>query len=262
MQIQSLQCLQERNVLTMPNIQGKVVIITGASSGIGEATAKELASKGAKLVLAARREDRLKKLQEEIQNKRGQAIYKVTDVTSYEQVEELAQYALKEFGKIDVLVNNAGIMPHSFLYKKKVDDWNRMIDVNIKGVLYGIAAVLPSMRERKEGHIINVSSVAGHVVGAGSTVYAATKFAVRAISEGLRKEEIGNNIRSTIISPGAVATELTNSVTDPDLKPSIDEIYKGAIDADSIARAIAFAIEQPSDVAINEMIIRPTRQER
>lgn len=157
-------CVRKDRVV-MSNIQDKVVIITGASSGIGEATAKELASRGAKLVLAARREDRLKKLQEEIKNSGGQAIYKVTDVTSYEQMEELAAYALKEFGKIDVLINNAGIMPHSFLYKKKVDDWNRMIDVNIKGVLYGIAAVLPSMRERKEGHIINVSSVAGHVVG-------------------------------------------------------------------------------------------------
>lgn len=246
----------------MSDIQGKVVIITGASSGIGEATAKELASKGAKLVLAARREDRLKKLQEEIQKNGGQAIYKVTDVTSYEQMEELAGYALKEFGKIDVLINNAGVMPHSFLYKKKIDDWNMMIDVNIKGVLYGIAAVLPSMRERKEGHFINLSSVAGHFVGAGSTVYAGTKVAVRAISEGLRKEELGNNIRTTIISPGAVMTELTNSITDMDLKPGIDEIYKGAIDAESIARAIAFAIEQPSDVAINEMIIRPTHQER
>jgi NADP-dependent 3-hydroxy acid dehydrogenase YdfG len=246
----------------MSTIQDKVVIITGASSGIGEATARELASKGAKLVLAARRKDRLQKLQEEIQNNGGQAIYKVTDVTSYEQMEELAQYALKAFGKIDVLVNNAGIMPHSFLYKKKVDDWDRMIDVNIKGVLYGIAAVLPSMRARKEGHIINLSSVAGHVVGAGSTVYAGTKFAVRAISEGLRKEELGNNIRTTIISPGAVKTELTHSITDLDLKPAIDEIYKGAIEAESIARAIAFAIEQPSDVAINEIIIRPTQQER
>jgi NADP-dependent 3-hydroxy acid dehydrogenase YdfG len=247
----------------MSNIQDKVVIITGASSGIGEAAAKELASKGAKLVLAARREDRLKKLHDDIQNNGGQAIYKVTDVTSHEQMEELAELALKEFGKIDVLINNAGVMPHSFLYKKKIDDWNRMIDVNLKGVLYGIAAVLPSMRERKEGHIINLSSVAGHVVGAGSTVYAATKFAVRAISEGLRREEsAGSNIRTTIISPGAVSTELTLSITDSDLKPGIDEIYKGAIDAESIARAIAFAIEQPADVAINEMIIRPTRQER
>ncbi|ULT54503.1 SDR family oxidoreductase [Neobacillus drentensis] len=246
----------------MSNIQEKVVIITGASSGIGEATARELASKGAKLVLAARREDRLNKLQEAIQTNGGQAVYKVTDVTSHEQMEELAELALKEFGKIDVLVNNAGVMPHSFLYKKKVDDWNKMIDVNIKGVLYGIGAVLPTMREQKSGHIINVSSVAGHVVGAGSTVYAGTKHAVRAISEGLRKEEAGNNIRSTIISPGAVATELTNSITDMDLKPGIDKIYEGAIDASSIARTIAFAIEQPADVAINEMIIRPTSQER
>ncbi|MED1203904.1 SDR family oxidoreductase [Heyndrickxia acidicola] len=246
----------------MSNIKDKVVVITGASSGIGEAAAKELASKGAKLVLAARREDRLKKLQEEIQKDGAQAIYKVTDVTSHEQMEELAEIALKEFGKIDVLVNNAGVMPHSFLYKKKVDDWNKMIDVNIKGVLYGIAAVLPAMREQKSGHIISVSSVAGHVVGAGSTVYAGTKHAVRAISEGLRKEEAGNNIRSTIISPGAVATELTNSITDMDLKPGIDKIYEGAIAADSIARAIAFAIEQPADVAINEMIIRPTSQDR
>ncbi|WP_312095023.1 SDR family oxidoreductase [Niallia sp.] len=247
----------------MSNIQDKVVIITGASSGIGEATAKELAAKGAKLVLAARREDRLEKLQQDIQNTGGPVIYKVIDVTSYEQMEELAEMALKEFGKIDVLVNNAGVMPHSFLYKKKIDDWNKMIDVNIKGVLYGIAAVLPTMREQKSGHIINLSSVAGHVVGPGSTVYAGTKHAVRAISEGLRKEEAGNNIRSTIISPGAVQSELINLITDTDLKPGIDKLYEDvAIEANSISRAIAFAIEQPYDVAINEMIIRPTSQER
>lgn len=247
----------------MSNTKDKVVIITGASSGIGEATAKELASKGAKLVLAARREDRLQQLQKEIEENGGKAIYKVTDVTSHEQMEELAEYALQEFGKIDVLVNNAGVMPHSFLFKKRVEDWNKMIDVNIKGVLYGIAAVLPSMREQKSGHVINLSSVAGHVVGPGSTVYAGTKFAVRAISEGLRKEESGNNIRSTIISPGAVQSELINLITDMDLKPGIDKLYEDvAIDAQSIARAITFAIEQPSDVAINEMLIRPTQQER
>lgn len=245
----------------MSNIQDKVVIITGASSGIGEATAKELASKGAKLVLAARREDRLKKLQEEIQNNGGQAVYKVTDVTSYEQMEELAEDALKEFGKIDVLINNAGLMPLSPLYQKKIKEWDTMIDVNIKGVLYGIAAVLPSMRERKEGHIINLSSIAGHLIGPAGSVYSGTKFAVRAITEGLRKEEFGNNIRTTIISPGAVATELPETISDLELKSAIDEIYKGAISAESIARAIAFAIEQPSDVAINEMIIRPTNQE-
>lgn len=245
----------------MSKIQDKVVIITGASSGIGEATAKELASKGAKLVLAARREDRLKRLQEEIQNNGGQAIYKVTDVTSHEQMEELAEFALKEFGKIDVMVNNAGLMPLSPVYEKKINEWDTMIDVNIKGVLYGIAAVLPSMRDRKEGHIINISSVAGHLIGPSGSVYSGTKFAVRAITEGLRKEECVNNIRTTIISPGAVASELPETISGSELKSAIDDFYKVAIPAESIARTIAFAIEQPSDVAINEMIIRPTIQE-
>ncbi|WP_312148419.1 SDR family oxidoreductase [Paenibacillus odorifer] len=245
----------------MSNIQGKVVIITGASSGIGQATAKELASKGAKLVLAARREDRLKNLQQELQDIGAEAIYKVTDVTSNPQMEELAAYALKEFGKIDVMVNNAGLMPLSPLHEKKINEWDTMIDVNIKGVLYGIAAVLPSMRERKEGHIINVSSVAGHTVMAASAVYSGTKFAVRAISEGLRMEECGNNIRSTIISPGLVATELPETISGTELKSAIHDFYNIAIQAENIARAIAYAIEQPSDVGINEMIIRPILQE-
>ncbi|GAB1780276.1 SDR family oxidoreductase [Priestia megaterium] len=245
----------------MSNIQDKVVIITGASSGIGEATAKELASKGAQLVLAARREDRLKKLQEEIKENGGQAIYKVTDVASHEQMEELAEYALTEFGKIDVMVNNAGVMPLSPVYQKKINEWDSMIDINIKGVLYGIAAVLPSMRERKEGHIINVSSIAGHLVFHASAVYSGTKFAVRAITEGLRKEEAPNNIRTTIISPGTISTELLESISDEELKSEIVEVSKIGIEPASIARAIAFAIEQPSDVAINEMIVRPTIQE-
>ncbi|MBD8848489.1 SDR family oxidoreductase [Priestia megaterium] len=245
----------------MSNIQDKVVIITGASSGIGEATAKELASKGAQLVLAARRENRLKKLQEEIQKNGGQAIYKVTDVASHEQMEELAEYALTEFGKIDVMVNNAGVMPLSPVYQKKINEWDSMIDINIKGVLYGIAAVLPSMRERKEGHIINVSSIAGHLVFHASAVYSGTKFAVRAITEGLRKEEAPNNIRTTIISPGTISTELLESISDEELKSEIVEVSKIGIEPASIARAIAFAIEQPSDVAINEMIVRPTIQE-
>lgn len=246
----------------MSNIQDKVVIITGASSGIGEVTAKELASKGAKMVLAARREDRLKKLQEEIQNNGGQAVYKVADVTSHEQMEDLIAYAIERFRKIDVLVNNAGLMPQAFLFKKKIDEWDKMIDVNLKGVLYSIAAVLPSMRERKSGHIINLSSVAGHNIYPGGTVYCGTKHAVRAISEGLRQEEAmsGTNIRVTNVSPGAVNSELLETTTDPESKSGLDEFYKIAIDADSIARAIAFAIEQPSDVAINEMIIRPTVQ--
>lgn len=239
----------------MSNIKDKVIIITGASSGIGEATAKELASKGAKVVLAARREDRLIKLQNEIQTSGGQVIYKVTDVSSSRQMEELAAYALKEFGLIDVLVNNAGIMSLSPLYQGKVDEWDNMIDVNIKGTLYGIAAVLPYMRERKEGHIINVSSIGGYIVFEISAVYSSTKFAIRAITEGLRKEEAANNIRATIISPGSVSTELLNHISDPDLKSSSS---KDAMDPASIARCVAFAIEQPADVAINEMIVRPT----
>lgn len=245
----------------MSNIKDKVVIITGASSGIGEAVAKELAARGAKLVLAARREERLKKLQDEIQKNSGQAIFKITDVTSHIQMEELADATIKEYGKIDVLINNAGIMPQSKLYKKKIDEWDRMIDVNIKGVLYGIAAVLPYMREQKSGHIISLSSLAGYGVWPASSVYSATKFAVRAITEGLRKEELRNNIRTTIISPGAVNTELTETITDTNLKTAFDEIYKGAIEADRIARAIAFAIEQPDDVAVSELIIRPTSSE-
>lgn len=245
----------------MSNIQDKVVIITGASSGIGEATARELASKGAKLVLAARRQERLKKLQEEIQQNGGQVIFKVTDVASHEQMEELAEFALKEFEKIDVIVNNAGVMPLSPVHQKKINEWNTMIDVNIKGVLYGIAAVLPSMRERKEGHIINVSSIAGHLVFPASSVYSGTKFAVRAITEGLRIEEASNNIRTTIISPGTITTELLETISDPELKSAIVEDAKIGIEPVSIARAIGFAIEQPSDVAINEMFVRPTIQE-
>ncbi|WP_339201523.1 SDR family oxidoreductase [Paenibacillus sp. FSL P2-0322] len=245
----------------MSNIQDKVVIITGASSGIGEATAKELASKGAKLVLAARCEARLQKLQEAIQNNGGQAVYKVTDVSSHEQMEELADYALKEFGKIDVMVNNAGVMPLSPVHEKKIKEWDLMVDVNIKGVLYGIAAVLPTMRERREGHIINVSSIAGHLVFPASSVYSGTKFAVRAITEGLRREECINNIRTTIVSPGSIDTELTAAISNSELKTAINEVMKIAIEPSNIARAIAFAIEQPADVAINEMIIRPTIQE-
>ena len=245
----------------MSNIQSKVVIITGASSGIGAAVAKDLATKGAKLVLAARREERLIKLQNEINRNGGQAIYKVTDVTSHIQMEELAEAALKEYGRIDVLINNAGVMPQSKLYKKKIDEWDRMIDVNMKGVLYGIAAVLPFMRQQKSGHIISLSSLAGYGVWPASSVYSATKFAVRAIMEGLRKEEFKNNIRTTIISPGAVNTELTETITDTNLKASFDKVYQGAIETDSIARTIAFAIEQPDDVAISELIIRPTSSE-
>ncbi|AVH64201.1 MULTISPECIES: SDR family oxidoreductase [unclassified Nostoc] len=244
----------------MSLIENKVVIITGASSGLGEATAKRLAASGAKLMLAARREDRLKELVTAIAKSGGTATYQVIDVTDRSQVEALAKKTLSTYGRIDVLINNAGLMPLSPLDQVKVEEWDRMIDVNIKGVLYGIAAVLPIMRQQKSGHVINLSSVAGHKVFAGSAVYCATKYAVRAISEGLRLESNGE-IRSTNISPGAVATELTSTITDKDTAAGINQLYAIAIDADAIARAIVYAIEQPDDVDVNEIIIRPTRQE-
>lgn len=244
----------------MSLIQNKVVIITGASSGLGEATAKRLAASGAKLMLAARREDRLKELVAVITKSGGTATYRVTDVVNRAQVQTLAKETLTTYGRIDVLINNAGLMPLSPLDQVKVEEWDQMIDVNIKGVLYGIAAVLPIMRQQKSGHVINLSSVAGHKVFLGSAVYCATKYAVRAISEGLRLESNGE-IRSTNISPGAVATELTTTITDKDTADGINQLYALAIDADAIARAIAYTIEQPSDVDVNEIIIRPTRQE-
>ncbi|MGV0106117.1 Oxidoreductase [Nostoc sp. DSM 114160] len=244
----------------MSLIENKVVIITGASSGLGEATAKRLAASGAKLMLAARREDRLKELVGAIAKSGGTATYQVTDVADSAQVEALAKETLSTYSRIDVLINNAGLMPLSALDQVKVEEWERMIDINIKGVLYGIAAVLPIMRQQKSGHVINISSVAGHKVFPGAAVYCATKYAVRAISEGLRLESNGE-IRSTNISPGAVATELGNTITDKDAAAGINQLYEIAIDADAIARAIAYAIEQPSDVDVNEIIIRPTRQE-
>ncbi|WP_121967961.1 SDR family oxidoreductase [Leptolyngbya sp. BC1307] len=244
----------------MSEIQNKVVIITGASSGLGEATARRLAKGGAKLMLAARREDRLKELADDINKAGGTAKYQLTDVTDRSQVEALAKATHQAYGQIDVLVNNAGLMPLSPLAALKVDEWDKMIDVNIKGVLYGVAAVLPIMKQQKSGHIINLSSVAGHQVFPSGVVYCATKFAVKAISEGIRLEGNGE-IRSTNISPGAVDTELTSTISHEESAKNADQMYGVAIDADAIARAIAYAIEQPSDVDINEMIIRPTKQE-
>ena len=241
-------------------ITGKVVIITGASSGLGEATARRLSERGAKLVLAARREERLIKLTEELKANGGEAVWQTTDVTDRKQVEALAKTAKDTFGRIDVLVNNAGLMPLAPLDALKVDEWDQMVDVNIKGVMYGIAAVLPIMREQHSGHVINLSSVAGHKLFPGAAVYCATKYAVRALSEGLRMEA-GDEIRSTNISPGAVATELTSTITDPTAAEAAEELYKVAIDADAVARAIVYAIEQPHDVDINEIILRPTAQE-
>jgi NADP-dependent 3-hydroxy acid dehydrogenase YdfG len=244
------------------NMKGQVAIITGASSGIGEATAKELARNGMKVMLAARREERLQKLQQEIQDAGGKASYKVTDVTSKDDMEALAKATLDTYGQIDVLVNNAGLMPLSFINKLKVDEWDRMIDVNIKGVLYGIAAVYKHMEERNEGHIINISSVAGHEIFPSSAVYSATKFAVRVITEGLRKElRPEQNIRTTIISPGAVATELTHTITDQDVTAMFSrQSGLQPLKSEDIANAIRYAIEQPPSVSVNEIIVRPTTQ--
>lgn len=244
------------------NINGKVVVITGASSGLGEATARLLADQGASVVLGARRTDRLQALADELNRKGGKALAVTTDVTDIDQVRRLVDAAVQTYGRIDVIINNAGLMPHSLLERLKIDDWNRMIDVNIKGVLYGIAAALPYMKEQKAGHIINVSSVAGHKVRPGSVVYAATKHAVRVISEGLRQEVKPYNIRTTVISPGAVATELPDSITEPDIAENIRNFYDiYAIPADSFARAVAFAMSQPEEVDINEILFRPTAQE-
>ena len=244
----------------MSEIKNKVVIITGASSGLGEATARRLAKNGAKLMLAARREERLRGLVTEINNDGGTAKYQVTDVTDRSQVEALAKATKDAYGQIDVLVNNAGLMPLSPLAETKIDEWEQMVDVNIKGVLYNIAAVMPVMLQQESGHIINLSSVAGHKVFPGGTVYCATKFAVKAISEGIRAESDGK-IRSTNISPGAVDTELTNTISHDESAKMAEELYGIAIEPDAIARAITYAIEQPADVDVNEMIIRPTKQE-
>ena len=244
------------------NIKGKVVVITGASSGMGEAAAMHLATLGATVVLGARRADRIEKLAKDIQDTGEKAFAIATDVTKREQVKKLVDTAVEKFGRVDVILNNAGIMPLSPMDRLNVDEWDKMVDVNIKGVLNGIAAVLPYMKNQKSGHIINTSSVAGHKIFSGSAVYSATKFAVRALSEGLRMELKPYNIRTTIVSPGAVKTELLEHITEADIQKA-NQDYVGAvgISPDSFARVVAFAISQPEDVDINEIIFRPTSQE-
>jgi len=244
------------------NIKNKVVIITGASSGLGEATALLLAKYGAKVVLAARRKERLEKLASQIISQGGEALVVVADVAVQSDVERIAEETLKRYGRIDVLINNAGIMPQATLDKLKVEEWDKMIDINVKGVLYGIAAVLPTMQQHS-GHIINLSSVAGLRVAAGrGTVYSGTKFAVKAISEGLRVEVAKDNIRVTTLYPGAVESELKYGSSDPEASENIQAFYKAyEIPASSVARAIAYAIGEPEEVAINEITLRPTRQE-
>lgn len=239
-------------------IENKIVVITGASSGLGAETARHLTKGGAKVVLGARRVERLEALATEL-GLDEKAILK-TDVTDRDQVKALVDRAVELHGRIDVILNNAGLMPSSMLDKLKIDEWDRMIDVNIKGVLYGIAAALPHMQAQKSGQIINVSSVAGHKVGPGGSVYAGTKWAVRAISEGLRQEVKPFNIRTTIVSPGAVATELIDTITDEDVAAGMMRTYEAAIPASSFARVVAFAISQPDEVDINEVLFRPTSQ--
>ena len=238
----------------------KVVIIMGASSGIGEATAHLLAERGAKLVLAARRLDRL----EAIQAKHPEAdiVIRQADVTDYAAVEAVVKTALDTFGTIDVLFNNAGIMPTAPLVDGRRDEWQAMLDVNVTGVLNGIAAVLPIMERQQSGHIIATDSVAGHVVYPESAVYCGTKFAVRAIMEGLRQEQRENNVKSTIISPGAVQTELYNTISDKQAAQALHEAQtEWGLTSEDVAEAVVYAIDTPDRVSVSNLIIRPTKQQ-
>lgn len=244
------------------DFKGQVALVTGAAKGMGLATARMFAESGASVVLADIDGDLAVKEAERIVLEGGTAIGIACDVADEAQVAAMVDRAVAEYGRLDMAFNNAGLMPHSPLERLKVDEWDRMIDVNIKGVLYGIAAALPHMMRQKAGHVINVSSVAGHRVTPAGAVYAATKHAVRALSEGLRQEVKPYNIRTTVISPGAVATELPNSITESDVAENIHKFYEAfAIPADSFARAVAFAISQPEEVDVNEILFRPTRQE-
>lgn len=244
----------------MENVQGKVVVITGASSGIGAATARLLATQGAKVVLGARRLDRLAALAEAITAGGGEVAYARTDVSQRADVAALIELARERYGKLDVLINNAGIGLISALDELRIEDWEAMIDVNIKGVLYGIAAALPVFRQQEFGHFVNVLSTSGLKIVPLQSVYAGTKNAVRAISEGLR-QEAGDKLRVTIISPGFVHTDFADSMTNPEVKAQIIAARdKMAISPDAIARAIAFAIAQTADVDVGELVIRPTAQ--
>jgi NADP-dependent 3-hydroxy acid dehydrogenase YdfG len=247
----------------MKQLKNKTAIITGASSGIGEATAHVLSEEGMNLVLAARREDRLNELKEKIESNGGKAIVVKTDVTERDQVDNMAQKAKDKFGSIDILINNAGLMPLSLMKNLHVDEWDQMIDVNLKGVLYCIAAVLPTMRDQQNGHIVNISSVAGRKVMPGSAVYSATKFGVRAISEGLRQElSPSDNIRITAIEPGAVDTELMDTITDEEMKDLVEESFGNikTLESEDIAESIRYAVTQPNHVDVSEILIMPTEQ--
>jgi NADP-dependent 3-hydroxy acid dehydrogenase YdfG len=237
-------------------IQSKVILVTGASSGIGEATARLLAEKGHQLVIGARRTDRLETLAREIREVGGSVEYRSLDVTDLADVQAFAGFALEKFGRIDVIVNNAGLMPLSPLEALKIDEWNQMIDVNIRGVLHGIAATLPIMKKQGSGQVINVSSIGGHATYPTAAVYCATKYAVIAISDGLRQEN--TDIRVTVISPGVTTSELAHTITDESAVKMMEGFREIAIPAAAIGRAISFAIDQPGDVDVNEIIVRPT----
>ena len=245
-------------------IKDKVVIITGASSGIGYATAKILAQSGAKVAVGARRLDRLEKLQKEINEQDGEILISKLDVTKKSECDSFVTKVIEKWGQVDVIVNNAGLMPLSFIKNLKIDEWDRMIDVNIKGVLYCTAAVLPTMLEKKSGHIINISSVAGRIVFPAGSIYCATKHAVTAFTEGLRQElSPRKNIRVTSIEPGVVETELTNTITDESLEKFVETSKQmEALKAEDIATAIVFAIDAPNHMNVNEILVRPTTQDR
>lgn len=237
----------------------KVVLVSGASSGIGEATARHLAAEGHLMVVGARRAERLAALADEIRAAGGQIDYRRLDVTSRDSVSAFAATALERHGRVDVLVNNAGVMALSQVADRRIDEWERMIDVNLRGVLYGIAAVLPHMLEQGSGHIVNLSSVSGHRADPTAAVYSATKFAVTALSEGLRQET--SDIRVTLISPGFTHSELTHQGGSPDARSQARAAAEAlAIPASAVARAIGFAIAQPPEVDINEIVVRPTAQ--
>lgn len=241
----------------MNNIQEKVVLITGASSGIGEGCARLLAEKGARVVLGARRVERLEQLVADIRAAGGQAIARRLDVTDASDVQAFVDTAMAEYGRVDALLNNAGVMPLSMIEALKLDEWNRMIDVNIRGVLHGIAAALPVMQAQRSGQIINVASIGAYRVSPTAAVYCATKYAVRAISDGLR-QEVGGDIRVTLVSPGVVESELAESISDEGARDAMREFRKVAISPSAIARAVAYAIEQPADVDVSELVVRPT----
>lgn len=241
----------------MEKVMDKVVLITGASSGIGVGIARELAAAGATVVLGARRTDRLEAVAGEIRAAGGKVMTRRVDVTDRADLAAFAEAARQEFGRVDVIVNNAGVMPLSPMASMKVDEWETMVDVNIKGVLYGIAAVLPEMTERGSGHIINIASIGALHVVPTAAVYCATKYAVRAISDGLRQEN--DRLRVTCIHPGVVESELASTITDPSAIEGMKAYRAIALKPDAIGRAVRFAIEQPEDVDVNEIVVRPTR---